>query len=74
MPLICLRLEVDHSKLVNSTLLNTYLGRGASERVVNGLIRRNEGDKIDATYVWTKERWYWKDAHQEKWLKGTLVK
>jgi hypothetical protein len=39
--------------------------------VWNGTI---QGDKIDATYVWTKERWYWKDAHQEKWLKGSLKK
>ena len=37
--------------------------------VWNGTV---QGDKIDATYVWTKERWYWKDAHQEKWLKGAL--
>jgi hypothetical protein len=39
--------------------------------VWNGTV---QGDKIDATYVWTKERWYWKDAHQEKWLKGSLKK
>ena len=31
-----------------------------------------QGNKIDATYVWTKKRWYWKDAHKEKWFKGTL--
>jgi hypothetical protein len=31
-----------------------------------------QGDTVEATYVWTKERWYWKDAHQEKWFKGTL--
>ena len=30
------------------------------------------GNTIEATYVWTKKRWYWKDAHQEKWLKGSL--
>jgi len=30
------------------------------------------GDKINATYVWTKKRWYWKDAHQEKWFEGSL--
>jgi hypothetical protein len=39
--------------------------------VWNGTVK---GDKVDATYVWTKERWYWKDAYQEKWLKGTLNK
>ena len=33
-----------------------------------------QGDKIEATYVWTKKRWYWKDANQEKWLKGSLKK
>jgi hypothetical protein len=31
-----------------------------------------QGDKIEATFVWTKKRWYWKDAHQVKWLKGSL--
>ena len=31
-----------------------------------------EGDALEATYVWTKERWYWKDAHEEKWFKGSL--
>ena len=30
------------------------------------------GDEIEATYVWTKKRWYWKDANQKKWLKGSL--
>ena len=37
----------------------------------NGTVK---GDTINATYVWTKKRWYWKDAHQEKWLKGTVKK
>ncbi len=31
-----------------------------------------KGDTLEATYVWTKERWYWKDAHEEKWFKGRL--
>jgi hypothetical protein len=31
-----------------------------------------QGDKIEANFVWTKKRWYWKDAHQVKWLKGSL--
>ena len=39
--------------------------------VWNGTVK---GDTINATYVWTKKRWYWKDAHQEKWLKGTVKK
>jgi hypothetical protein len=33
-----------------------------------------QGDKINANYVWTKKRWYWKDAHQEKWFQGSLKK
>lgn len=37
--------------------------------VWKGTVQR---DKVNATYVWTKERWYWKDAHQEKWFNGTL--
>jgi hypothetical protein len=32
------------------------------------------GDAIDGTYIWTKERWYWKNARQDKWFKGSLKK
>ena len=32
------------------------------------------GDKIDGIYIWTKKRWYWKNAYEENWLKGTLKK
>lgn len=31
-----------------------------------------KGDTLEATYVWIKERWYWKDAHVEKWFNGSL--
>ena len=31
-----------------------------------------EGDTITGNYVWTKERWYWKDARQEKWFRGVV--
>lgn len=30
------------------------------------------GKKLTATYVWTKERWYWLDAHEENWFRGEL--
>jgi hypothetical protein len=30
-----------------------------------------DGDSLDATFVWTKERWYW-DIRQEYWFKGKL--
>jgi hypothetical protein len=33
-----------------------------------------KGEKLDSTFVWTKERWYWKDAFEESWFKGTLKK
>jgi hypothetical protein len=41
----------------------------------HGKIVRNErvkGDIMEATSIWTKERWYWKDARRESWFKGTL--
>lgn len=31
-----------------------------------------KGDTLEATYVWTKKRWYWKDAHMEKWFNGSM--
>jgi hypothetical protein len=37
-------------------------------------IGKVDGDKIDGTYIWTKQRWYWKDAYEESWFKGTLQK
>ncbi len=30
-----------------------------------------EGDSAEATFVWTKERWYW-DTRREYWFKGSL--
>ena len=35
----------------------------------NGVVK---GDTLDASYVWRKERWYWKDAHEEKWFQGSI--
>lgn len=29
-----------------------------------------KGDVIEATYTWTKERWWWMDARQAYWYKG----
>ena len=31
-----------------------------------------QGDRLEATYLWTKKRWYWFDAHEEHWFKGRL--
>jgi len=30
-----------------------------------------DGNKLDATFIWTKERWYW-DIHREYWFSGVL--
>ena len=27
------------------------------------------GDALEGSYIWTKKRWYWKDARQEQWLR-----
>ncbi|MFT5731265.1 MAG: hypothetical protein ACI8PB_005462 [Desulforhopalus sp.] len=32
------------------------------------------GEKVVATYIWKKERWYWFDANEESWLKAQLIK
>ncbi len=36
--------------------------------VWNGIV---DGDTAEATFVWTKERWYW-DSRREYWFRGTL--
>ena len=33
---------------------------------------RVHGDVIDATYVWTRDRWYW-SIRREFWFKGSLT-
>jgi hypothetical protein len=30
------------------------------------------GNTLEATYLWTKQRWYWFDAHEERRFKGKL--
>ncbi len=30
------------------------------------------GNRAFAAYLWTKERWYWFDAHEEHWFEGRL--
>jgi len=38
--------------------------------VYTGSVR---GEQMDATYIWTKKRWYW-NVRREFWFKGMLVK
>jgi len=32
-----------------------------------------DGEDVDVTFVWTKERWYW-DTRREYWFRGELKK
>ena len=32
------------------------------------------GNEVEASYRWTKERWYWFDANEEHWFKARLKK
>lgn len=48
MPLIALRVELLHARRSTRTLLHTYLGRHAAERVSAGSIRRSEGERMRA--------------------------
>ena len=32
------------------------------------------GDRAEAVYIWTKDRWYWFDAYEESWFRGRLKK
>ena len=32
-----------------------------------------DGEQVEVTFVWTKERWYW-DTRREYWFKGKLKK
>ncbi len=46
------RLLEAHARQVNSmSLLRTYLGRNAGERVINGLIKRGDGEELHAA-IW----------------------
>lgn len=56
MPLICLRIELEHSQLVTRTFLNTYMGGRASERIIGGTIRRNQGEEIEAVLLYSDLR------------------
>ena len=56
LPLMCLRFELDHSRLVTETLLNTYHGKRAATRILGGTIRRNQGERIASILVYSDLR------------------
>jgi adenylate cyclase len=58
MPLIALRIELVHARRATRTLLRTYLGATAAERVEAGTIRRSEGEMIRAILVFADLRAY----------------
>jgi adenylate cyclase len=47
-PLICLRLELEHSRRVTAQILTTYLGDDAARKVIGGDVRRMAGEEIHA--------------------------
>ncbi len=56
MPLIGLRLELDHARLTTRTLLTTYLGPEAAQRVARGTIRRFDYEMINAVILYSDLR------------------
>ena len=47
-------LEAHAQRVSSSTLLRTYLGRDAGERVLNGLIKRGDGENLHAA-IWISD-------------------
>lgn len=56
LPLMCMRFELDHSHMVTQTLLQTYHGRQASQRILGGTIRRNQGERLASILVYSDLR------------------
>jgi len=51
LPLLCLRIEIEHARLVTDQLLTVYLGRTAAPRVLAGEMRRVRGETIEAVIL-----------------------
>ena len=47
-PLFSLRIEIEHARYSANILMQTYLGHEAAKRVGSGLIRRGDGESIEA--------------------------
>lgn len=56
MPLIGLRLELDHARLTTRTLLTTYMGPEVAQRVARGTIRRFDYEMINAVILFSDLR------------------
>ncbi len=55
-PLLALRLEIERRNAMMSTLLRTYLGNAAAERIAKGTIRRFQCESINAIILYTDLR------------------
>ncbi len=51
LPQLCLRIEIEHARLVADQMLRVYLGSYAAPRVIAGDIRRVRGASIDAVIL-----------------------
>ena len=56
LPIVSRLVEVHVVRHTARTLLDTYLGAHAGERVLNGLIRRGDGEEIQAVIWWADLR------------------
>lgn len=56
MPLLSLRLELDHARGATKTLLTTYLGNDAARRIIGGRIRRGQAERINAILLFADLR------------------
>ncbi|MCP5432944.1 MAG: adenylate/guanylate cyclase domain-containing protein [Alphaproteobacteria bacterium] len=71
MPLICLRMEIAHARVTSRTLLETYLGALAANRILAGRIRRSESEALAAVLLFADMRGF---THQAERLgAGDLV-
>lgn len=63
-PLICLRLELEHSRRVTEQILATYLGDDAARKVIAGDVRRAAGEEILAVIFYCDLRGFTRMTEQ----------
>lgn len=63
-PLICLRLELEHSRRVTEQILITYLGDDAARKVIAGDVRRAAGEEILAVIFYCDLRGFTRYTEQ----------
>jgi adenylate cyclase len=63
-PLVCLRLELEHSRRVTEQILVTYLGDDAARKVIAGDVRRAAGEEILAVIFYCDLRGFTRMTEQ----------